>query len=47
MKSEMSIPIKGKVKTPFRPIMKCGFLVTLRKVEHHSLGIAELCQKIE
>lgn len=45
MKSEMSILINGKGKPPFRPIMKCGLLVTLRKVEHHSLGIAELCQR--
>lgn len=47
MKSEMSIPVNRKVKPPCRPIMKCGLLVTLREVDRHSLGIAELCQKIE
>lgn len=47
MKSEMSIPVNRKVKAPFRPIMKCGLLVTLGEVDHHSLGIAEFCHKIE
>lgn len=47
MKSEMSIPTNREVKPPRRPIMKCGSLVPLREAEHHSLGIAGFCQKVE
>lgn len=47
MKSEMNIPTNGEVKPPLKPIMKCGSWVTLREAEHHSLGTAEFCQKVE
>lgn len=47
MEREMSKSVNGKVKPTLKPTTKCDLLVSLREVEHNSLGIAKFCQKIE